>query len=889
VTSAGWLRRTDAWLGTLVRLYPADFRSEMGHEIVDAYRERATFALERGGVRALLGVWFAALGDSVRNGIGERLRPSIAWRRRGNWGRDAERAVRRLVRAPVFTLTMVGTLAVGLGGFAVVYALVHSVLIAPLPYERPNDLYFVWRDYSWVSLDRGWAAGTDVLALDTAGGPIQNVVALRRRTSTLGRSGADDPREIAVMVSTPDLFDVLGARAMLGRTFAPDEGGTGRPAVAVLGYELWRDRFGADSGIIGTDVRFDETPYTVIGVMGRDFHFVRHSSIGPPEAADAYVTFDYDLRETNAHQGAFAALLRARPGATPEAVTTAVGRVGAEVDRTEFQSKGLRLYPVGVKEDLVAPVRPALIVLGVTGGFLVLVLMINLATLLLVRATQREREFAVSRALGASRGALASATMLEGGLLGLSGSVVGVVLAVWGTGVLLRLAPADLPRRESIVVSGEVALVVLAVGVVLGLLAGAVPALWAARANLSALLAQAAVRGGGGHGRVRRGLVVVQVALSLVLLSTGGLVARSFEQLLRADPGFAPTGVLTFRVPMSVQRFPQESDAIAMHDRLRDELSRIPGVTAVGAVSSLPLAANTDQTDVRFPGAPGNTGDADHDAPLVDYLTTHGDYFGAIGARLVAGRAFSPVRPGGAREVIIDQSLAGTFFPGADALGAILRIGTDSFTVVGIVRQPHQYDVYDVGRPQIFVRNADATQPTLSWAVRTTREPMDLVPEVRAVLRRADPGLALADARPTEELMRESLRQQRVSAAMIGGFAAGALLLAGMGLFGVVSESVARRRKEVAVRLALGADHGRVLRLVLREGAVLVLVGLIVGAPGIYFVGRVVRGMLVGLSPYDPLTIAAVAVGLAMVTLIACYVPARRVIGIDPARALREE
>jgi len=833
------ISRSERWFRLLLRLYPVDFREEMGEALVEAYRDRCRKAAARGGAAALTGIWFRALVDSLRNGLGERARPGITWRRTGDWGRDAELAMRRLVRAPAFTLSMLGTLTVGLGAFAVVYAVVDQILLEPLPYRRPNDLYFAWRDYTTLfDLKRGWVAGPDITALRDAGGPIQAVVGLRRDRRTLAdvRAGEGEPEEIATMISSPNLFDVLGVRPRLGRGFAADEVGPNRPGVMVLGYDLWQRRFAGARTVIGTDVRLDGEVFRVIGVMPRDFQFVRHTSLGPPEAADAYITFAYDLAARSPTQGAFSVLVRARPGSTPDAVAVAVGAVGKSIDERHFK-KGLKLYPVGLKSDLLAAVRPALVVLGLSAVFLVLVLAVNLATLLLARAMQREREFAVSRALGANRIALLRATLLEAGLLGSLGGVAATLVAVWATRALIALAPLDLPRRESIGVDWRVAVVVVAVGALLGVLAGAAPAVWASRSTLASLLRSAAVRGGGGHGRLRRSLVVVQVALCLVLLSTGGLVARSFERLLRSQPGFEPAGVLTMRVPIVQARYPANADAVAFHERLARDLAAIPGVVAVGAASAVPLTANTDQYSISLPGAPGNTGDAEHDRPLVDYIQARTGWFRALGIPLLAGRDFRPPQTGARREAVIDRTLAAEFFPAGNALGTMLMVGADSMTVVGVAEHARQYDLHADGRHQVYVRDDDDTYGTLYFALRTRRRPGDLVPDVRAVLRRVDPQIAMSEVRSMEQVVEGSLRQQRVSAVLIGGFSVGALLLAVTGLFGVVAGSVARRRHEIAVRLALGAEHRQVVLLLVREGAALVVLGVMIGAPGITWRG----------------------------------------------------
>jgi predicted permease len=383
-------------------------------------------------------------------------------------------------------------------------------------------------------------------------------------------------------------------------------------------------------------------------------------------------------------------------------------------------------------------------------------------------------------------------------------------------------------------------------------------------------------------------MVVAQVALSLVLLTAGGLVVRSFEQLLRANPGFDPRGVLTLRVPAVVDRYPNDTAVAALHARVERELAALPGVTAVGGSTALPLSADANQTTIDFPGAPGNTGVEDHDEPLVDVMAARAGYFDALGIRRVAGPGFSTGTGAGVREAVIDRTLAEYFFPTGSPVGFRLPFGDDTLTIVGVVEHARQYDVHADGRPQLYFHDDYDPDRGLSFALRTERDPSSLVPEVRAAIRRIDPQLAVAELRPMDDVVRQALRQPRVSAVLIAGFSIGALLLAAMGLFGVVAGSVNRRRHEIAVRLALGAGHGSVLRLVLQEGAVLVALGLALGVPGIYFAGRVLRGVLVGVSPFDPVTLGAVAAGLAVVALLACYVPARRVATIEPAQAFRD-
>jgi predicted permease len=890
---------SERWFRLLLRFYPVDFRDEMGEAVVEAYRDRAREALLRGGVIRLAVVWLRALADSLRNGPGERVRPAAAWRRSGNWGRDAELATRRLLRAPAFVAATVGTLTLGLGMFAVVYTVFEKVLIEPMPYRDPGDLYFVWRDYGPIAdLKRGALSGPDIAELQKASQVIEDAVGLQPFLGGVFslREGTD-PMEIAVTVTSPSLFELLGVRPALGRAFDRSEVGPTRPGVIVLTHGLWT-RLGADPAIVGSDVRLNGRPYTVIGVMPADFTFARNDSLGPAQRADAYTTFEVHLRETTPQGGSYSGLIRARRGSSPQAVAAAVDAVGRAVDARDYAGRGLRLYPVGLRDDLVSRIRPALLVLGAAGAILALMLTVNLASALLARAAQREHEFAVLRALGADGSALVRATLLEGALLGLMGGALGTLLAVWGTRALVALAPLELPRRDAIAVDWRVGAVVVGLGALLGLLAAAAPATWSARASLSSLLASSAVRGGGGHGRLRRGMIVAQVAFSLVLLSSGGLVVRSLERLLRADPGFRPEGLLSVRVRCPPEFFPRFSDAVGFQDRVQKALSALPGVTGAGAASTLPLTALVSQWTIRIPGAPGNTGDTERDTQLVDVVAARAGYVEVMGMQLLAGRTFEEARREGVREAMIDSSLARRFFPGANPIGGQIPFanpraaGIDQgmLTIVGVVEQARLYDIHRDGRPQLFVRAEDWGFRPLFYVIRTEgRAPQTLLPEVQAAVRGIDARVAVGEPRTLDQIVENALRPQRTSAVLIAAFALGALLLAAMGLFGVVSGSVTRRRRELAVRMALGADPRRVLRLVLSEGAVLVGIGVLIGAPGVYAAGGLIRGVLVGVSPSDPLTLLAVALGLALVTLVTCYLPARRVLEIDPAQLLRQE
>src|SRR5499426_387547 len=470
------LNLSERWFRLLQRLYPPDFRDEMGNAAVEAYMDRARDALKTGGRIRLIALWVRAVVDSLRNGPAERMRPAAWWRRAGNWGRDIELVRRRLVRSPIFAATTIGTLTVGLGMFAVVYTTVQKVLIDPMPYKDPGDLYYVWRDYGSIAdVQRGSLAGTDIVELQKTNAVIEDAAGLQPFLGGIFalREGAE-PMEIAVTWTSPNLFKLLGVSPALGRSFAPDEIappytpeiGPAPGQVIILTHHLWK-RLGADPGIVGMDVRLQGRPFTVIGVAPPDFTFVRNDAAAPPQRVDAYIPIG-DLARTNPRDGGYAGLIRARPGASPAAVAAAVNAVGRAIDARDFNSRGLKLYPVGLKSDVISRIRPALVALGAAGIVLVFMLMVNLASVLLARAAQREHELAVSRALGANTTAIVRSILLEGGLLGLAGGALSALSAIWGTRALVALAPLDLPRREAIAIDSSIGAGVIAVGALLG-------------------------------------------------------------------------------------------------------------------------------------------------------------------------------------------------------------------------------------------------------------------------------------------------------------------------------------------------------------------------------------------------------------------------------------
>jgi putative ABC transport system permease protein len=764
----------------------------------------------------------------------------------------------------------------------VVYTAADKILIEPLPYKDPEDLYMVWCNCS-KDLTHLMLTPQQIEGLRGAGGVIEAAAGLDFGGAVLLPGDSGDAVRIQYLSASINLFDMLGVKPALGRGFSESDAMPKAPLVGVLSDRLWK-QLGGDSEIVGTRLEISTIPFTVVGVMPPGFEFGGSDSDMKPGI------FFPDEFSRDTSGSSYRAIIRARHGVPPEEVQWQVDAVGRFVDGQQNKS-GSTVYPVGIQTEMVRDVRPALVALSFAGVFLVFILTVNLASLLLARAVERERELAVSRAVGASATAIVRATLFEGGMLGLAGGIAGALAGIWGTRLLVALGPADLPRREFIAMDREAAIIVISVGTALGLLASAVPATWAARASLSTLMSASSVRGSAGSSRMRRGLIVIQVALSLVLLSSAGLVVASFQRLLQADPGFRSTGVLTFELGLGGRGpFNTTADMYAFIDRVDDAVRVLPGVRAVSATSRLPLAGAQEVSSVEIPGAPGNTGDPKIDRRTVNLLFARAGYAETIGMRLIEGRDFDIKPREGVLEALIDRHLARQFFPNRSAVGATLRTIGRVMTVTGVVDQARLSKLHtDDSMPHVFLRVEDNPNRRAGfYVVRSDRDPLALIPEIREAIRQVDRRVAISNVRTLDEIVSEKRSEARISAVMIGGLALGALLLVAMGLFGVIAGSVARRRGELAVRLAMGATHSRVIRMVVGEGLRLVVVGLLLGIPGIYMAGQAIGGLLVGISPFDKLTLGLVAAGLSAVTLIACYLAARRVTTIEPERLLRE-
>ena len=812
----------------------------------------------------------------------------------GRWTSEMIHAVRRLSRAPVFTVVAVVTIGVGIGAFSSIFSLVDGVLLDALPYEEPDELAWVWRDYVEADFPRGWLGGPDIAAMMDRPEVFERVVALRSGNLNLARVGGGAPQRVRVHYVTPGLFEALGVRLALGREPTREESVPEGPELVVLSHDLWRTHFGADPDVVGTDVELNGLPTRIVGIAPADFRFVKHGSLVEPLPADAYLPLRTDLADADPGSGAFAALVRVPSDVHPDRVEAALAAAAEPVNAymAQFDASPVRLWRVGLEEDLIASIRPALLTLVGAATFLLLILAANLATLLLGRAAAREHELGIRIALGAGRPRILSSVLAESGVLTVLGGTLGIALAFLGTAVVVRIAPEDLPRLASVGVDGSVLVVAVVVTAVMAFTTGLTPALYAFRSSLVAALKEGTGRTGRGVEavRARNALVAVQVALSLMLLVGAGLTGRAFARLLDADPGFDARGTLTFQVPLPGRSYDRD-DILRLDAELRERVAALPGVTAVGATTALPLTLSTNQRGISFPGAPGNTGDDQQDEPLVDSFRTTPGYFAAGGHRLLAGRDFSELDADttSALSIVIDDVLAGRFFPDGSAVGRSALVLGDTATIVGVVDQAHLYTVHADDRGQLYLPLRRFPTTSLSYAVRTTVEPASLVPAVRAVLRELDGSVPLAAVRTLEEIVEASLGRQRLSLTLVASFALGALLLAVLGIYGVVANSVVRRKQEIGVRMALGASGEKVVGLVIGQGVRLAGAGALAGLLGALATSRVAGSLMVGVDAADPLVYGTVGAGLVAVAALASYVPARRATRIDPCEALRPE
>ena len=803
---------------------------------------------------------------------------------------DIRYAIRSLTRAPGFTALAIATLAIGIGANTTIFSAVRAVLLRPLPYPEPQELIqgtWIWRG------DTGTAySPSDFTDLRRENSTLSGLAAMNGVSYALTEEG--DAEQIPAGAVSGDFFPVLGARALHGRTLLPSDD-VPQARVAVLGHALWTRRFGADPALVGRTIRLDGEAYEVVGIMPAGFAF--------PEQSEVWTPIGFTPEALSNQRGAhyLDVIGRLKPGVTlaqaQADLTTLATRLAATYPQTNRETTA---SATPLREAIAGDARPAMrLLLGAVTLVLVLAC-VNVANLLLARGVGRGRDIAIRTALGASSRRIARALVVESVVLALAGGAVGLVVAAWGSAAIAGLSAANIPLLNQTRIDGGVLIYAFGISVVTGVLFGLLPAWEAVRApDLTSHLKN---EGGASTAdvsrrRVRRALVVGELALATALLAGAGLLIKSLNHLVAVDLGLDPRGVMTYRMSLPQAGYATPAARAQFVTSLTERLERIPGVIAVGGVFGMPLTGFS--YGISGSELDGRALEQEEQARLtVQVRVVTPDFFETLGIPVRRGRAFTAAdRAGAAPVMIVNEAAAELLWPGVESLGHRFTIGSRmqqggeraGGEVVGVVGDVRDRGPSRRGRPTIYLPHAQYPMSFLAFALKTAGDPQALVGPARAALNELDPTIPIFRVRTLAQMTSDAVAQPRLYAVLLTIFAGTALLLAVIGVYGVMSFSVARRTRDIGVRMALGATPGGVLRLVLSEGARITGGGLALGILVAWAGTRLLRAQLYGVQPTDPLTFVAVVVLLSLVAVVACYLPARRATRIDPLVAIKSE
>ncbi len=825
---------------------------------------------------------------------------------------DLKYSLRSFARRPLFTGVIVLTLALGIGCTVAIFSVANAVLFRALPFHRPGQLAFVWTRLPATNVARSLVSGPDFKDYQADATQFTEFAGAVALAGTL--TGDGPPERITNAYVTHNLLSLLGVQPVLGRTHVADDAfaidpqlfGQPNPELppgkVVLSYGLWQRRFGGDSSVLGRTIQMDGWGSQVVGVLPQDFRIFLPADAAMPTNIDAWGVLPSNIGDF-ARDGAWLTVVaRLKDGVTLPQAQADMDRLAARLRETHqfHATQKTQIVVEGMQRAVVEHARPALLALLGAVGFVLLIACANIANLLLVRASERNREIAVRAALGSGRGRIVAQMLTESLVLSAGGTVLGLLFAWQGIRVIKALSPANLPRIERVSLDAGTFAFAAAVTVVAALLFGLAPALRAVRGNLANGLRDRGTDTGGARGnKLRTVLVVSEVTLSLVLLVGAGLMVRSFAAIQKVDPGFEPRNAVTFTAPLPFVRYLTSQSRATFVNQLGDRLATIPGVELVGGVTPLPLAGG-EQYGVGSYGRIGET-DERYQVNKADYKAVLPGYFEAMQIRLVSGRTLvRSDNEGPALDVVVvDRKFAARVFGEENPLGA--QILVDHFneqtfslerlpvTVVGVVENVRSASLAAEGRETIYFPYVFQSFLPLTFVVRTATDPASLMPQIRAAVTALDPNVPVADLATLESWVTEAMAQTRFLLALTSTFAVLALVLAALGLYGVISYSVRQRTREIGVRVALGATARDVRRLILGHGMVVTAVGIGLGLAASVAVTRVVRSYLVSVSATDPVTFAGVPVVLLGVAALASYLPARRAASIDPVLALHEE
>jgi putative ABC transport system permease protein len=813
---------------------------------------------------------------------------------------DLRYAARVLRKNPGFALLAVFTLAVGIGASSAVFSLVNSILLKPLPYPNAERIvlpelvsppgvnlgseYFPWGQiqFRMVTQDAH---------------PFESLAAFQNDSFNL--TGSGEPSYLDGFRASADFFTALGVVPQLGRTFTAEEDQPGHEYEVVLSDHLWREQFGADRGIVGRAVRLNGYAYTVVGVMPAGFMFPRAeempSSFNFPREPQLWVPVAIPA-EPRGGPSELALIGRLKPELTITQAQAAMNLVTARAELKNSQWKGwftTRIVPL--ERQVTGDTRRPLQLMFAAVGIVLLIACSNVGNLLLTRSLTRQKEFTLRGALGAGRARLIRQLLTESVVLALAAGFAGILIAYAGIYFVKAFGPSNIPRLHEVTLDLRVLAFTLAISVVTGILFGLAPAFGATRHNLIDSLKEGGQRSTGGaiSTSLRSVLLVSQVSLALVLVISAGLLTRTFFRMLGADGGFNPERVLTFQLSLPAVKYTTDNRIVTLYREALERLRTIPGVKFAGIGETVPMGGEGESTMIRLPDYPAGT---QKELPFANFTIISPGYFSALGTPLLRGRDFLESDTVDSLPVaIVNTAMEKRYWPGASALGKQVGPGSTRFpllTIVGVVPDVKHISLREETVPEMYVVYTQKPWPSMlnmRLALRTRAEPASITASVRDAIHTLDPDLPLGKIATLTTLVDDSMAQPRFSMLLLSGFGALALLLASIGMYGVISYSVTQRTQEIGIRMALGADRRNVLGLVLGQGARLAAIGIAIGLVAAFSVTRLMAGVLYKVAPTDPLTFTTVSVILAAVAILACYLPARRAIRMDPVTALRHE
>ncbi len=797
---------------------------------------------------------------------------------------DLRHGVRLLRRAPGFSAVAVAALAIGIGANTAMFSVINALLIQPLPYPDADRLAIVWEHNIPRDNRSNVVSPGNFIHWREMNGAFEDLAAVSM-TLPMTLTAGGEPEELRAQLVTTGFFPILQVQPALGRVFTSEENQPGS-RVVVISDRLWRRRFNGDPSIIQRSITLQGLPNTVVGVMPPGFSFLDRT-------VDVWTPVGLPASARTPRGRSLTVVGRLEPNTSVESAQREMTRVHAELTRMfpDFNT-GWTARVVPLREQLTGDVRPALLVLLGAVAFVLMIACANVANLLLARATSRQRELAVRAALGAGRGRLLRQMLAESAVLAVAGGAAGLALAWWALH-LVRLGVADrlpIQRLDTVDIDLPVLGYTLAATIVSGIVFGLAPALTASGTNLQSPLKEGGRTGTGRGARARNAFVVIEIAVALVLLAGAGLLVRSFGRLLAVDRGFDTERTVTMRVSLPMSRYGETAQRVQFYQRLFERIDTLPGVRTSGGVSFLPLTGLGAATRFEVIGRPAPPPGAG--APVCDVRVFAHKYLETLGVPLVRGRLFveHDAADAGGR-IVINEKLATQYFPGEDPIGKRIRVNWNDpredeiIGVVGDVR--HNLEVEP--RATIYWPYARFAYPSMTLTVNSALDAASVGRSVTAIVRELDPQLAVADVRTMDDVVSASVAQRRVTMMLLAIFAGVALLLAAVGIYGVIAYSVTQRTQEIGIRLALGAQRGNVLRLVVGQALLLTFVGVAIGAAGAFGLTRLMEGLLFDTRAADPLTFVVVSLILAAVAVLAAYVPGRRATRVDPVIALRSE